>query len=94
MTDVSWVLQLCLVVDAYLSEIRETSDILMSEGQDNYRCIVMGLVLHYFFLAQFMWIVVQVALSVCLSVCLPACLPFSIFLSLFVFKVLSYIEKV
>ncbi|KAK7116621.1 hypothetical protein V1264_002272 [Littorina saxatilis] len=48
--------QLCLVVDAYLSP----TDILTpSAREDNYRCIVMGLFLHYFFLAQFMWIVVQ-----------------------------------
>ena len=49
--------QLCLVLDAYFSP----SDILTaSVREDNYGCIVMGVVLHYFFLAQFMWMVVQV----------------------------------
>ncbi|KAK7486836.1 hypothetical protein BaRGS_00021983 [Batillaria attramentaria] len=46
----------CLVVDAYLSP----SEILVANTSvDNYRCIVMGLFLHYFFLAQFTWIMVQ-----------------------------------
>jgi hypothetical protein len=52
-----FLLQLCLVVDAFLSP----SEMLASSTRsDNYKCIVMGLFLHYFFLAQFMWILVQV----------------------------------
>ncbi|XP_076465116.1 adhesion G-protein coupled receptor V1-like isoform X2 [Babylonia areolata] len=47
---------LCLVVDAYFSD----SDILArSMKEDNTRCIAMGLFLHYFFLTQFMWIMMQ-----------------------------------
>lgn len=29
-------------------------------GEDNYRCIVMGLFMHYFFMAQFTWMMTQV----------------------------------
>jgi len=45
------------VVAAYLS----SDEILVyTLGEDNYRCIVMGLFMHYFFLAQFTWMMTQV----------------------------------
>ncbi|XP_061172919.1 adhesion G-protein coupled receptor V1-like [Saccostrea echinata] len=48
--------QLCYIVAAFTSP----TEILVSTlDQDNYRCIVMGLFLHYFFLAQFTWIFSQ-----------------------------------
>ncbi|KAH3717902.1 hypothetical protein DPMN_060698 [Dreissena polymorpha] len=48
--------QICYVVAAYLS----TDEILVYTLQENnYRCIVMGLFLHYFFLCQFSWMVTQ-----------------------------------
>ncbi|XP_041376199.1 adhesion G-protein coupled receptor V1-like [Gigantopelta aegis] len=48
--------QVCLVVAAYLSP----SEILVyNNTDDNYRCIVMGIFMHYFFLTQFTWIVTQ-----------------------------------
>ncbi|XP_033749541.1 adhesion G-protein coupled receptor V1-like [Pecten maximus] len=48
--------QLCYVVAAYVSP---TEILVYNIGQDNYRCIVMGLFLHYFFLSQFTWIMAQ-----------------------------------
>ncbi|XP_055956200.1 adhesion G-protein coupled receptor V1 [Patella vulgata] len=48
--------QICIVVAAYLSP----TNILVPSLQDNnYRCIVMGLFMHYFFLCQFTWIMTQ-----------------------------------
>ncbi|XP_052793587.1 adhesion G-protein coupled receptor V1-like [Mya arenaria] len=48
--------QICYVVAAYLS----ADEILVyTLGEDNYRCIVMGLFLHYFFLTQFSWMMTQ-----------------------------------
>ena len=45
------------MVAAYLSP----DEILVySKDEDNYRCIVMGLFLHFFFLAQFSWMMTQV----------------------------------
>ncbi|XP_069137444.1 adhesion G-protein coupled receptor V1-like isoform X2 [Argopecten irradians] len=48
--------QLCYVVAAYVSP---TEILVYNIGDDNYRCIVMGLFLHYFFLSQFTWIMAQ-----------------------------------
>ena len=45
------------MVAAYLSP----DEILVYNKElDNYRCIVMGLFLHYFFMAQFSWMMTQV----------------------------------
>jgi len=71
------------VVDAFLSPYVLLSSF-ANDGGGSARCIVMSLFLHYFFLAQFTAIIVQVTtttvelqkacllaeLSVCLSVCL------------------------
>ncbi|KAI0227314.1 Adhesion G-protein coupled receptor V1 [Lamellibrachia satsuma] len=48
--------ELCYVIDAYLSPGHLLS-VLPDSG--NYRCIVMSLFLHYFFLAQFTWMMTQ-----------------------------------
>ncbi|XP_074651666.1 adhesion G-protein coupled receptor V1-like [Tubulanus polymorphus] len=48
--------EVCYVINAYVSPF----DILITEkGMDNYKCIVMGLFSHYFFLAQFTWLFAQ-----------------------------------
>ena len=44
-------------MDAYISPSTLLS---IDPGDSNYRCIVMALCLHYFFLAQFTWIMTQV----------------------------------
>ena len=50
-------LQMCFVIDAFLSE----DEILpLNPSDDNSDCIAMSLFLHYFFLAQFMWMATQV----------------------------------
>ncbi|KAK3732110.1 hypothetical protein RRG08_026495 [Elysia crispata] len=47
---------MCFVIDAFLSE----DEILaLNSDDDNSDCITMSLFLHYFFLAQFMWIAIQ-----------------------------------
>ncbi|XP_053406312.1 adhesion G-protein coupled receptor V1-like [Mercenaria mercenaria] len=51
--------QICYVVAAYLSP---DEIIVYTIGEDNYRCIVMGLFLHYFFLCQFSWMMTQVCI--------------------------------
>ncbi|KAL8615958.1 hypothetical protein ACOMHN_034634 [Nucella lapillus] len=48
--------QLCLVLDAYFSP--DTILAVPVKG-DNYQCIAVGLFLHYCFLTQFMWIMMQ-----------------------------------
>ncbi|KAL4228132.1 hypothetical protein ACF0H5_013567 [Mactra antiquata] len=48
--------QICYIVAAFLS----SDEILVyTIDEDNYRCIVMGLFLHYFFLCQFSWMMTQ-----------------------------------
>ncbi|XP_048257204.1 adhesion G-protein coupled receptor V1-like isoform X2 [Haliotis rufescens] len=46
--------QLCMVLSAYLSKSQLI--LVTSTTDNNYRCIIMGLFLHYFFVAQFTWI--------------------------------------
>ncbi len=48
--------EICYVVDAFISP-EHLLDI--GPGESNYRCIIMALTLHYFFLAQFTWMVTQ-----------------------------------
>ena len=50
--------EICYVINAFISPIH-----LLDIGVDdsNYRCIIMSLVLHYFFLAQFTWMLTQAA---------------------------------
>ena len=50
--------KVCYVLDAFLSPY-----VLLSADNDNSRCIVMSVFLHYFFLAQFSAIAVQVSVS-------------------------------
>ena len=49
-------LQVCFVTDAFLSPVHLLG--VVSDG-NNYRCIIMSLFFHYFFLAQFTWLLTQ-----------------------------------
>ncbi|KAK3601208.1 hypothetical protein CHS0354_004408 [Potamilus streckersoni] len=49
--------EICYVIAAFLSP---TEILVYTLSQNNYRCTVMGLFFHYFFLAQFTWIMTQV----------------------------------
>lgn len=57
--------EICYVINAYLSPIHildwgEFEDLEPTNSSDsNYRCIVMALVMHYFFVAQFTWMLIQ-----------------------------------
>ncbi|KAI8777860.1 G-protein coupled receptor 98, partial [Biomphalaria glabrata] len=48
--------QFCFVIDAFLSPDQILA---INTSSDNSKCIAMGLFIHYFFLAQFTWIVTQ-----------------------------------
>ncbi|KAL3865787.1 hypothetical protein ACJMK2_043142 [Sinanodonta woodiana] len=48
--------EICYVIAAFLSP---TEILVYTLSQNNYRCTVMGLFFHYFFLAQFTWIMTQ-----------------------------------
>ena len=48
--------ELCYLINAYLSPNHILN---LDKGENNYRCIVMALFQHYFFIAQYTWIITQ-----------------------------------